>query len=171
MKIYDAMVEAAAKARADGRKPRRWELNYAGYFTLVDDGRVSRDDWREDGPPTFFDIPWDIDHADKSLDPKFRLIVDEVAAEYVGEAGRRIVGMTADEFRPLFNKDRMLPVLLLDGELTVPVGLNGENVILHGQKGEFPLAWFKPNPLSRGIFQFAWEGTRYDLPPSLASRA
>jgi hypothetical protein len=53
----------------------------------------------------------------------------------------------------------------------VPLGLNGENVILFRQRGEFPLAWFKPNPLGDGIFQFAWEGARYEVPHRLARQA
>lgn len=47
--------------------------------------------------------------------------------------------MTSDEFRRLFNRNRMMSVLLANGERTIAVGLDGDQVIVHGGK-RIPLA-------------------------------
>lgn len=68
--------------------------------------------------------------------------------------------MNANEFRLLFNKDRDMPVKLLDGSPTLALGLNGENVILFKPGGhiELDLAWFVPDAMARGIVQVAEAG-------------
>lgn len=40
--------------------------------------------------------------------------------------------MTSEEFRVLFNRDRMLQVRRVDGASALAVGLNGPSVVLHG---------------------------------------
>jgi hypothetical protein len=82
MNIFDAMLEMREIALADGRTPRRWEINPAGIDALISDSRMPQHDMRRDllGKP-FLGIPLTNMPAgprQRSADPKVDLIVDEI---------------------------------------------------------------------------------------------